>query len=253
MKNDLGLTVKRLALALVLFSLAAPALAKDCILDKCADKNPPPPASPSAQEPVPQRAPAGRPSALAPGDFDFYVLALSWSPGFCEQSSSNSRQCEPGQKLGFVVHGLWPQYEHGFPSECGGGGTTVSRLALERAKGLYPDEGLARHEWRTHGACTGRSPGDYFDDVARARNSVTIPDLFKAPSADQTLSTQEIEQDFRDANPRLRPGMMGVECKGETLSEVRICVTKDLAAFRPCPEIARRSCRLRSLHIPAPY
>jgi ribonuclease T2 len=52
------------------------------------------------------------------GQFDFYVLALSWSPGFCENSGSRSRQCDSGRGLGFVTHGLWPQNEQGYPSFC---------------------------------------------------------------------------------------------------------------------------------------
>jgi ribonuclease T2 len=238
-----------LALALLASPVAAhPALgAEDCILDHCADKAAPAPAD---RGEAPAKPP--RPAAAASGDFDFWVLALSWSPGFCEESHSNSKQCEPGSNQGFVVHGLWPQYEHGFPSDCGGS-ATVSRIALDRAKGLYPDEGLARHEWRKHGTCTGLSPGDYFDDVARARGAVTIPDVFAKPTADQTFSAQEVEQAFRDANPRLRPGMMSVGCRHELLEEVRVCFTKDLSAFRACPEVARSGCHIRSLRAPAPY
>src|ERR1044071_584072 len=57
-----------------------------------------------------------------PGKFDFYVLALSWSPSFCEASrernpNRNDPQCG-ARPYAFVVHGLWPQYERGFPSNC---------------------------------------------------------------------------------------------------------------------------------------
>ena len=57
----------------------------------------------------------------APGDFDFYVLALSWSSGFCELGGAEKarKQCAPGAGLGFVVHGLWPQFDRGFPSRSG--------------------------------------------------------------------------------------------------------------------------------------
>ena len=79
-------------------------------------------------------------------------------------------QCDPGANLGFVVHGLWPQYEHGYPSDCGPAARFPSRIALETAQGLYPSEGLARHEWRKHGTCSGKSPTDYFADVRRARD-----------------------------------------------------------------------------------
>src|SRR6476659_3186155 len=56
-----------------------------------------------------------------PGQFDFYVLSLSWSPSFCE--ASGERGTPPQQQCGarpysFVVHGLWPQYENGFPEFC---------------------------------------------------------------------------------------------------------------------------------------
>ena len=58
-----------------------------------------------------------------PGQFDFYVLSLSWSPSFCEEASERGNegrsqaQCG-GRPFSFVVHGLWPQYEHGFPEYC---------------------------------------------------------------------------------------------------------------------------------------
>ncbi len=58
-----------------------------------------------------------------PGEFDFYVLSLSWSPSFCEEASErgNSGRSEAqcgGRPFSSVVHGLWPQYEHGFPEYC---------------------------------------------------------------------------------------------------------------------------------------
>ena len=57
-----------------------------------------------------------------PGQFDFYVLALSWSPSFCQASAERGReaaeQCGTARPYSFVVHGLWPQYERGFPRAC---------------------------------------------------------------------------------------------------------------------------------------
>src|SRR5436190_23403031 len=57
-----------------------------------------------------------------PGRFDFYVLALSWSPSFCKESEERGRnsgeQCSTARPYSFVVHGLWPQYESGFPRDC---------------------------------------------------------------------------------------------------------------------------------------
>ena len=56
-----------------------------------------------------------------PGKFDYYVLALSWSPSYCQAAQERApnrapdQQCS-GRPFSFVVHGLWPQYERGFPA-----------------------------------------------------------------------------------------------------------------------------------------
>ncbi|MGJ0393080.1 MAG: ribonuclease T2 family protein [Methylocystis sp.] len=238
------------------FTFAAPANAKDddCILDHCADKLPPQPQPDAKPTPAPaaeSKSDSGFRGGAPSGSFDFYVLALSWSPGFCDSVGGSHDQCEPGKGLGFVVHGLWPQYEHGFPSDCEGP-RSPSRIALERANGLFPDERLARHEWRKHGTCSGKSPSDYFSDVAHARETVAVPAAFMKPAGDQTYTPIDIERAFYAANPRLRPGMMAVACRGNVFEEVRICMSKDLREFRACPEVVRHGCRQREISVPAP-
>jgi ribonuclease T2 len=187
-----------------------------------------------------------------PGDFDFYVLSLSWSPGFCESPGAAHAhgECDPSANLGFVVHGLWAQYDRGFPSDCRPAARSPSRIALERARGLYSNEGLARHEWAKHGTCSGKSPTNYFADVRRARDSVTIPTPFVGPKEKQTWAPLDILRAFVAANSRLRPGMLGLECKKAILQEIRICFSKDLRDFRACPEVSRQGCRTREISIP---
>jgi ribonuclease T2 len=190
----------------------------------------------------------------AAGDFDFYVLALSWSPGFCSVGGGDDKgsdQCRNGTGLGFVVHGLWPQYDRGFPTECSPANRTPSRIALESARGVFPDDGLARYEWRKHGTCSGKSPTDYFADVRAARDSVVIPKALVAPTSDQTFAPLDLERAFAAVNPGLRPDMMAVDCKSSTLEEVRICFSKDLRSFQTCPEVNRRGCRTRDMKVPA--
>ncbi|PWB84181.1 MAG: ribonuclease T [Methylocystaceae bacterium] len=191
--------------------------------------------------------------ASVAGDFDFYVLALSWSAGFCELEGRQKHrsQCDAGAGRGFVTHGLWPQYERGFPSDCDGA-ATPSRIALAHAADVYPDEGLARYEWRKHGRCSGKSPSDYFADVKRAKESVAIPLPFERPSVAQSFSPIDIQRAFVAANPRLRPGMLAVTCRKGVLQEVRICFSKDLREFRACPEVARQACRAGEISVPAP-
>jgi ribonuclease T2 len=230
-------------LAMSAACLGAPAgpahAASDCVLDRCADE---------------RQAPGAKTAGVSAssGRFDFYVLALSWSPGYCATGGdTRSRgQCAPGANPGFVVHGLWPQYAFGYPSNCPGDGFLPFSV-LSNLGGLYPDQGLARHEWRQHGQCSGKPPSAYFSDVRAARDAVVIPPAFKAPREDQTLSPLDVQRAFIAANPRLRPGMMAVTCKRGMLQEARLCFSRDLRDFVACPQVARASCRSQSLVVPA--
>ena len=188
-----------------------------------------------------------------PGAFDFYVLALSWSPNYCEVQGDRrrSRQCEPGRHLGFVVHGLWPQYDRGYPSNCGID-RFLPRPALDEAGDVYPDEGLARHEWRQHGTCSGLGPLEYFRTVRAARDKVRVPEALTALDHDSQTTPQAIERAFSEANPGLRPDMMSVQCRRGALQEVRVCLTRDLRGFARCPEIDRRACRFGPVRVSAP-
>lgn len=197
---------------------------------------------------------SGERKGAPPGQFDFYVLALSWSPGFCALSNSADRydQCRNGNNLGFVVHGLWPQYSQGFPTSCSATATQPTRAAIATTAGVYPDEGLARYEWRKHGTCSGLSPTDYFAAARRARDAVVIPSAIASMQGDATWTPLDLERAFVAANPGLRTDMMSVVCRRNTLSEVRICFTKDLRGFQTCPELDRRGCRGGSIKLPAP-
>jgi ribonuclease T2 len=188
----------------------------------------------------------------APGSFDFYVLALSWSAGFCELSGDRrgSRQCDEGQGLDFVVHGLWPQYETGFPTECGAE-RFVPRAVLDSVRDLFPETRLAIHEWRKHGTCSGKSPSAYFADTRTARGKVKIPEMFKDMKQEKKVSPLDVERAFAAANPGLRPEMMAVSCRRGVMDEVRICFEKDLRGFRACPQVNREACRSREISVPA--
>jgi ribonuclease T2 len=179
-------------------------------------------------------------------------LALSWSPSFCAGGgATRSRaQCASGENPGFVVHGLWPQYAYGYPSRCPGNGFLPFSV-LSDLNGLYPDEGLARHEWRQHGLCSGKPPSGYFADVRAARDAVAIPPAFKAPRDDKNVAALDVQRAFLDANPRLRPGMMAVTCRRGVLQEARICFSRDLRDFVACPQVARQGCSSPDLFVPA--
>lgn len=202
---------------------------------------------------TPAAAQSGEDRGAPAGRFDFYVLSLSWSATYCALKGEDrgDQQCEPGRNPGFVLHGLWPQYERGYPAFCGPQGRNPSRAAMDRAREIFPSQGLARHEWQKHGTCSGESPNGYFEAAATARAKVSVPEALAAPRADSRWSVIEVERAFAAANPGLRPDMMAVTCRRGQLEEVRICLTRDLRGFRPCEEVDRDSCRARDFTVPA--
>jgi ribonuclease T2 len=177
-----------------------------------------------------------------PGRFDFYVLSLSWSPSYCE----SARRADPGQCAGrpfsFVVHGLWPQFERGYPQFCQRQADWIAEPLLRSMLELMPSRQLIINEWRKHGTCSGLPPEGYFALVRRARERVTIPESFRRLDDYRMVSPNEVETAFMAANPGLERDMIAVDCDRRYLREVRICMGKDLA-FRPCAEVDRCACR----------
>ncbi len=191
----------------------------------------------------------------AVGEFDFYVLSLSWSPSFCEaaqergQAGRNQQVQCGGRPYAFVVHGLWPQYERGFPEYCQNPPPFVDGRIVNSMLDLMPARGLIISEWKKHGACSGLQPRGYFDTIRKARATVKIPDDFLDLSSAKTVSPEAIEQAFIKANPGLGEKGFAVLCDSKRLSEVRICMSKDLK-FRACDEIDRRACRRDTVVMP---
>jgi ribonuclease T2 len=195
---------------------------------------------------------AGTPANLvASGDFDFYVLTLSWSPGFCDTGGAvkSPDQCAAGSGEGFVVHGLWPDnLNRPYPEDCGEAGR-ISSAALAETRGVYPDEGLARYEYVKHGVCTALSPENYFAAVKYARDQFVVPDALKAPHEKISTSPDRIESDFIAANPNLTADSMAVTCEGGELVDVRFCISKDLSAFVVCPKVSGHTCHSSSISV----
>ncbi|HEY5609019.1 MAG TPA: ribonuclease T2 [Alphaproteobacteria bacterium] len=188
-----------------------------------------------------------------PGRFDFYVLALSWSPSFCKDMEERGReareQCGVARPYSFVVHGLWPQYERGFPRDCQVPAPRLDRNIMKSMLDLMPAPRLIYREWDSHGTCSGFAPQAYFDLVRKARGAVKIPEIYSAPKATLTVTPDEVEEAFVKDNPGLSRAGIAVTCGGTRLGEIRICMTKDLR-FRDCDEIDRRACRRDKLFMP---
>lgn len=180
-------------------------------------------------------------AAQTPGKFDYYVLALSWSPEYCasEGGARDRLQCVE-RRYGFVTHGLWPQYEKGYPRRCVSG-ASLSYDTVKRMLDIMPSPGLVRHEWQTHGTCSGHPPGVYFDLLRRYYSAIRIPKAFHEPATTILIEPAALKQRFLESNPALAAGMFAVICSGRNLREVRVCLTKE-GKPRPCGRGVRDQC-----------
>lgn len=179
-----------------------------------------------------------------PGVFDYYVLSLSWSPEHCaSRAGRNERtQCGGERRFAFVLHGLWPQFERGWPQFCSTGGAPNAGL-INSMLDIMPSRKLIEHEWTKHGTCAGIPTQAYFDLARRAYNKVRIPRSFENVSTYLTVEPAEIERRFLASNRALKPDGLSVVCSGRYLQEVRICLDRNLN-FRACGKDVGDSCQV---------
>jgi ribonuclease T2 len=198
-------------------------------------------------------SPAQDSSQNEPGKFDFYVLSLSWSPSYCAAAHERYARNEGIQcgarPFAFVVHGLWPQYERGFPENCQVPSPRLYRGIVDSMLDVMPAPRLIYNEWDRHGTCSGLSPRAYFDLIRKARTAIKIPDQYVNLQVPLDATPAAVEEAFSKANSGLTSQGMAIECDRRRLTEVRICLSKDLQ-FRDCPEIARRSCKRDQVVMP---
>ncbi|MGO8794786.1 MAG: ribonuclease T2 family protein [Candidatus Sulfotelmatobacter sp.] len=177
-----------------------------------------------------------------PGVFDYYVLALSWSPEFC-YSHRDRPECQSGHH-GFLVHGLWPQFVNGYPENC----SNESGLAdPSSVSDIMPDAGLVAHEWSTHGTCSGLDAEHYFKLIRQAFASIKVPARFAAPTRAFSITPVEIKEDFLQANPNLRAEDLTVSCGNNYLTAVSVCMSKTL---EPTACQSLRDCRANTVRVP---
>jgi ribonuclease T2 len=185
-----------------------------------------------------------------PGQFDYYVLSLSWSPSFCEIATGSVRRQQCGARpFSFVVHGLWPQYERGFPESCQVPPPRLARNIMQSMLDLMPAPALIFHEWDQHGTCSGLPPREYFDLVRRAREKVAIPEQYSQPTVALVVTPNQVVDAFINANDGLSSEGITVGCDRKRLREVRICFTRDLK-FRDCSPSVQGACHSEKLIMP---
>lgn len=191
----------------------------------------------------------GTPMAQAEGEragaFDYYVMSLSWSAAWCalEGDARDDPQCDAGRGLTFILHGLWPQFEEGWPSYCRTVESDPTRAMTAAMADIMGGAGLAFYQWKKHGRCSGLSAEAYFQTARRAHDSITVPAFLADVSRPLTLPATVVEDALIEANPGLERDQITITCKDGLIQEARICLTRELAPRR-CGADVIRDCRL---------
>lgn len=189
-----------------------------------------------------------------PGDFDYYTLVLSWSPTYCASDRGrNDRQQCGRRRYDFIVHGLWPQYERGWPESCPVRDRYVPDRRIDAMLDIMPSKKLVIHEWRKHGTCSGLGQKGYFDATRTLFSKVRVPARYVTPTDTILTTPDQLARDFLSTNRWLKPDAISVQCGNARdrarLNEIRICFTRGLEP-RPCGTNERRACRARQLVMP---
>nr|WP_294554358.1 hypothetical protein [uncultured Rhodopila sp.] len=201
---------------------------------------------------VPAQARQRHPASGSSG-FDYFLLSLSIAPSFCALSPANQakQECQTLTEADFrqtplTVHGLWPNRAgvsvNLQPHDCEGPalGPLPEATEAELRRYMPGGPGLARYEWRKHGACSGMSPESYFAAVAELAakaNGVIGAAMREQGMLGQRLRIADLLAAVAARDPALAPAIV-VDCRqprggGEALvDEIRVVLSKDL---RPMP------------------
>ena len=189
----------------------------------------------------------------ARGQFDFYLLNLSWAPEFCHnvqvlpQSERAVRRHRRVQDVstecttphGFVLHGLWPQNFNGtFPANCS---TRPGLADYTPFLDITPSLTLLQHEWSKHGTCTTLAPADFFATARKAFNEVKVPPQITSATQQLTLKPDDILGEFYAANPGFPRGSLVLSCGRNFLTAIEVCISK--STLRPIACQGLTTCR----------
>lgn len=181
------------------------------------------------------------------GAFDYYVLALSWTPTWCalEGDARESRQCDASKDFGWTLHGLWPQFHRGWPSFCATFERHPSRSMTNAMADIMGTGGLAWHQWKKHGTCTGLSAPDYYALSREAYGKINRPAVFRKLDKAVKVPAKIVEEAFLKDNPSIKANMLTITCKAGRIQEARVCLSKNLSPV-PCGRDTIKDCSMKN-------
>lgn len=167
---------------------------------------------------------------------DYYMLALSWSPIFCESQrekfgnrlpESAQMQCGTSKKYGWIIHGLWPQNANAksvadHPRFCQGDLPAVDYHIIEKYLNESPSPHLLQGEWEKHGACAFKAAQNYFQTQQNLYRTLRLPS--------EEMDRKDLFAWLKKHNPQLKNIFLQASHK-----ELFICYNKDWQVM-DCPK-----------------
>ena len=176
-------------------------------------------------------------------DFNSYVLALTWQPGFCEhfKYKGNKPECTAinDGKLNITnltLHGLWPN-----KASCGtkyGYCDRYARLDLSTSTvkeiapwmpNFYYQTKFGDYQWKKHGACQNLDANDYFLTATKLVEKVdasAIGQFIKA-NIGNNVSTASFKKNLVSHFGADAVDRISLACsQGKYLNEVRLNIGK---------------------------
>lgn len=198
-------------------------------------------------------------------NFDFYLLAMTLAPAFCEDGHGSKRECreldaESFARTPLTLHGLWPERREPerYPRDCDGPQLRLSADVRARMERLMPGarEGLDKHEWRKHGTCSRLPANVYFSDAldfVEQANAALGDAIAASAGREVEASALRAAANARQAGfgdslvfvCRNLKGAAAEKRRRPYLYEVRVCVDDDGSDGRPrsllqCSTVERR-------------
>ena len=186
------------------------------------------------------------------GDFDHYILALSWQSAFCE-SKRKKPECRAQtdnnfSASNFVLHGLWPNRVNycQVPKRiikkdkrqwCKTPALELSKSVRKQLSDFMPGSlsCLQRHEWYKHGTCSGLSENDYFilSNTLVSKFSKTAFSQYIAKHIGKKVKRKNVLKAFDKSFGKGSRAYLALRCKKvrgtSLLTEIQIHIKKDLS------------------------
>ncbi|WP_318437042.1 ribonuclease T2 [Photobacterium leiognathi] len=197
-----------------------------------------------------------RKSCSTVGDFDSYVLALTWQPGFCEHFSYKGTKPECNAindgKLkitNLTLHGLWPN-----KASCGtsyGYCDRYARLDLSRSTikeiapwmpNFYYQTKFGEYEWKKHGTCQTRNADDYFLTATKLVEKVDASPIgqFIKDNIGRNVSVSSFKKQLTSKFGSDAVDRISLACtQGKYLNEVRLNLGKNIDLSKPIVDLLK--------------